>query len=119
MRQVRHPNEAEDMRKVDENIIQIMFMELKAQQLKLVDVANAKAVIVRIAENVLHAKTNLDSAVAEPKNKLAFIEFVLGRILLEKGLPHKLPIWQIHQKVHMCKSVISGSGIKKKNRTNP
>ena len=47
MRQVRHPNEAEDMRKVDENIIQIMFMELKAQQLKLVDVANAKAVIVR------------------------------------------------------------------------
>ena len=99
MRQVRHPKEAEDMRKADENIIQIMFMELKVQQLKLVGVANAKAVTVRIAENVPLAKTNHDLAVVEPKNKLAFIEFVLGRILLEKGLLHKHPIWQIHQRV--------------------
>ena len=99
MRQVRHPKEAEDMRKADENIIQIMFMELKVQQLKLVGVANAKDVTVRIAENVPLAKTNHDLAVVEPKNKLAFIEFVLGRILLEKGLLHKHPIWQIHQRV--------------------
>ena len=83
----------------DENIIQIMFMELKVQQLKLVGVANAKAVIVRIAESVHLAKTNLDSVVAEPKNKHAFIEFVLGKILLEKGLRHKLLIWQTHQRV--------------------
>ena len=74
-------------------------MELKVQQLKLVGVANAKAVIVKIAENVPLAKTNHDLAVVEPKNKLAFIEFVLGRILLEKGLLHKHPIWQIHQRV--------------------
>ena len=99
MRQVRHPKEAEDMRKADENIIQIMFMELKVQRLKLVGVANAKGVIVKIAENVPLAKTNHDLAVVEPKNKLAFIEFVLGRILLEKGLLHKHPIWQIHQRV--------------------
>merc|ERR1719150_1769142 len=69
VKQVRHPNEAEDMRKADENIIQIMFMELKVQQLKLVGVANAKAVIARIAESAHLAKTNLDSVVAEPKKQ--------------------------------------------------
>ena len=76
-------------------------MELKVQQLKLVGVANAKAVIVRIAESVHLAKTNLDSAVAEPKNKHAFIEFVLGKILQANELHPLLLIWPILQKVYL------------------
>ena len=40
------------------NTIQITFMELKVPRPKLEDVGNAKAVTVKIAENVPHVKTN-------------------------------------------------------------
>ena len=40
------------------NTIQITFMELKVPRPKLEDVGNAKAVTVKIAENVPHVKIN-------------------------------------------------------------
>ena len=52
------------------NTIQITFMELKVQRPKLEDVGNAKAVTVKIAENVPHVKINQNLEVSnctEPK----------------------------------------------------
>ena len=75
------------------NTIQITFMELKVPRPKLEDVGNAKAVTVKIAENVPHVKTNQNLEAVEQKSRPASTEFVRGRILLEKELHRKHQPW--------------------------
>ena len=53
------------------NTIQITFMELKVQRPKLEDVGNAKAVTVKIAENVPHVKINQNLEVSNNVSSVA------------------------------------------------
>ena len=73
------------------NTIQITFMELKVLRPKLEDVGNAKAVTVKIAENVPHVKTNQNLEVSSctqwylgPRGKVCIIR--LDHICFEKPL---------------------------------
>ena len=93
-----HQKGAEATLKVDVNTTPITSTEPKVQPPKLVDVANAKAVIVKTAASVLRVKTNLVSEAVELRNKLAFTEFAPGKILRARESRLKLRTWPIVQK---------------------
>ena len=98
MKKEPHQKGAEATLKVDVNTTPITSTEPKVQPPKLVDVANAKAVIVKTAASVLRVKTNLVSEAVELRNKLAFTEFAPGKILRARGSRLKLRTWPIVQK---------------------